>query len=173
MIVLNLKSVGGCVFRRAKLNIFVLDTNIKCCAQYHVDKHIVKMVLETTQLLNNSIFINNKQAILPYKITHLNHPATQWASTNKANFRWLNQLGLALCQEYTYRYNRRHKCQDILEYFSASEFKIPEGELTPFIQCMPDQYRQADPVLAYREYYRKEKRDFAKWTKRPNPEWWF
>jgi hypothetical protein len=130
------------------------------------------MVLETTQLLNSAIFLNNKRAILPYRITHQNHPATKWTATNKSNFMWLADLGLALCEEYTFRYDKRHKCQDIIEYFHRSNFDMPRGELTPFVQCMPHQYHNADAVEAYRAYYRAEKCGFAKWKKRSVPSWW-
>lgn len=154
------------------MNIFVLDTDIDRCARYHCDRHVVKMVLETTQLLNNARIIHNPNASLIYKLTHKNHPATHWTATNKSNFKWLTELGLALCSEYTFRYNKRHKCQNIIEFFSKQDFFIPNGELTPFVQCMPEIYRGNNAVDAYRRYYINEKRDIAVWSKRFSPEWW-
>jgi hypothetical protein len=154
------------------MNIFVLDLDFNKCAQYHADRHCVKMILEGAQLLNNAIQQHNPDFSKIYKVTHKNHPASKWASTNRANFNWLNNLVLALCKEYTYRYGRIHKCQSILEYFATSEFNIPIGELTPFAQCMPEIYRQTNAVEAYREYYRKEKQHIAQWKNRPIPYWW-
>jgi hypothetical protein len=129
------------------------------------------MVLETTQILNNAIINYDENYVRVYKQTHKNHPVTIWASTNQSNFRWLNKLGLALCEEYTYRYQKRHKCQDIIEYFFNYNFDMPNGELTPFVQCMPEKYHNKDAVQAYREYYRQEKWSFAKWKNRKIPDW--
>lgn len=149
-----------------------MDTETVRCAQYHVDKHVVKMILETTQLLNNARIKHNPNASRIYRETHKNHPATIWTAQTRSNFNWLCNLGLALCEEYTYRYGKTHKCQEIITYFDKSDFYLPKGNLTPFAQCMPDIYRCDDAVQAYREYYRKEKADIAKWSKRSIPEWW-
>lgn len=155
------------------MNIFILhDTDFDLCAQYHCDKHVVKMILETTQLLNNARFKHNPSLSPIYKPTHINHPCSIWASETRSNFNWLTNLGLALCKEYTLRYNKRHKCHDIIEFFSESDMYLPDGNLTPFAQCMPDQYKHKNAVEAYRNYYRGEKRDIAKWTTRSTPDWW-
>lgn len=131
------------------------------------------MIIETTQLLNNARIIHDPFYDRIYKQTHMRHPASLWASDNKSNFEWLNDLGLALCKEYTYRYNRIHKCQQYLEFFKNIPFDMPNGEMTPFVQCMPEKYRQDNAIEAYREFYRNEKRSFAKWKKRPTPLWWY
>lgn len=154
------------------MNIFILDTDVKRCAQYHVDKHIVKMILETTQLLNNARIKYFPKADHVYRKTHENHPASIWASANKSNFDWLCKLGLELCKEYSYRYGKIHKCQAIIEEFYKSPMKPPYGELTNFAQCMPDIYKRKDAVEAYRNYYCGDKRNIAKWSKRNIPEWW-
>lgn len=156
------------------MNIFVLHTNPVIAAQMQCDKHVVKMVLETAQMLST---ITNG----PYKPTHVNHPCTLWAGKCVGNLYWLIDHGLALCSEYTKRYDKRHKCQDIIEdtHFTIEDnlhLLFPERmhddlSLTPFAQCMPEQFRQENPVLAYRAYYHSK--PFAAWDKgRPAPSWW-
>jgi hypothetical protein len=156
------------------MNIFVLDRNTKLCAQYHNNRHVVKMILETTQLLNN-VFIKHDPNYVPvYKPTHKNHPASIWASENLSNFKWLLQLGLDLCEEYTFRYDKVHKCESILREFakSKSRDKIPHGELKQFALCMPEQYHSSDPVAAYRNYYKGDKQHIADWKRRTPPAWY-
>ena len=156
------------------MNIFVLDTDVKRCAQYHVDKHVTKLLLESTQLLNNALITNDNSYIPVYRPTHLKHPASLWTAESLQNFEWLNDLALALCDEYTYRYGKTHKCQSILERFnvSLSKNKMSNVGMTPFVKCMPDQYKVNDVVESYRNYYRGDKAYIAKWTKRDKPEWW-
>jgi hypothetical protein len=132
------------------------------------------MILECTQLLNNALIANDKSYVPVYCQTHKNHPVSVWVSQSRSNFEWLLNLALALCTEYSYRYNKVHKCQAILESFSISpsKFKMSNNGLTPFAKCMPDQYKVDDPVESYRNYYRGDKAYIAKWTKRSQPEWW-
>lgn len=157
------------------MNIFVLDLDVKRCAQYHLDKHCVKMILESTQLLNNALIANDDSYVHIYKQTHKNHPASLWASQSLQNFEWLNNLALALCTEYTYRYGKIHKCQSMLEQFdvSSSKMKISNVGIMPFAKCMPDKYKVDDAVESYRNYYRGDKAYIARWTKRDPPEWWY
>jgi hypothetical protein len=145
------------------MNIFVLSPNPVKAAQMQCDKHVVKMCLETAQMLST---ISNG----PYKPTHANHPCTLWAGANRTNYNWLVKHGLALCDEYTYRYDKRHKCRDIIESLSTPPEHIPIG-ITPFAQCMPDECKHTDPMVAYRQYYHT-KSAFAQWTKRSAPHWW-
>ena len=154
------------------MNIFVLDADVKRCAECHLDKHTVKMILETTQLLNNAMISNHKDYQPAYKPTHLKHPCSLWTSKSGGNFQWLCNLGLALCEEYTFRYGKIHKCQSHIEMFNKNADLNKNEEMTPFALCMPDQYKTLDPVSAYRAYYLGEKKEIAKWTKREKPEWW-
>lgn len=131
------------------------------------------MILETTQLLNNAMIAGNSDYIPVYKKTHYNHPASIWCRDSKSNFAWLVDLGLALCTEYTYRYNKKHKCQDIIEFFSEykQSINLPNVGLTEFAICMPDQYKTEDAVESYRKYYIGEKAHIAFWKKRSAPDW--
>jgi hypothetical protein len=156
------------------MNIFVLDKNITRCAEYHVDKHVVKMILESTQLLNNALIANDPSYVPVYRQTHKNHPCSLWSSKSRSNFDWLVDLSLALSEEYTYRYSKIHKCTSIIKQFkkSQSRLQIPDVGLTEFAKCMPDPYKVDDPIESYRNYYRTDKAYIAKWSKRNIPVWW-
>jgi len=145
------------------MNIFILDTNPDIAASMQCDKHVVKMVLETAQIL--STICGG-----PYKPTHANHPCVQWAQANQTNFKWLRRHGLALSAEYTLRYGKIHKCESVIRS-ARPPSTLPIG-ISPFVQCMPDQFKDKDPVVAYRKYYHS-KASFATWNKdREPPYWW-
>ena len=146
------------------MNIFALSNDPKLAALLHLDKHVVKMPLETAQMLST---VNGG---FPYKATHKNHPCTLWAGKSKANYDWLVKLGLSLCDEYTYRYGKVHKCQAVIERLQSPPECVPDGDLMPFAQAMPDECKRDDAVDAYKEYYRVHKALIAKWTKRDVPE---
>ena len=152
------------------MNIFVLDTDPIKCAEYHVNAHAIKMVLETAQLLCGVHWVEGGEA--PYKLSHRNHPCSIWAHECVENYVWLCDLGLALSKEYSHRYNKRHKSQDIIEWCYD---KIPNlrsnGVMTPFALAMPDECKIGNVVESYREYYMKEKRNLASWKMRSIPQW--
>ncbi len=152
------------------MNIFVLDTDPKTCAVYHNDKHVVKMILETAQLLCGVHWVNGGEA--PYKLSHKNHPSAIWARECIENYIWLCDLGLELCNEYTYRYGKRHKSQDIIEWCLLNAPSLAtKGDITPFALAMPDECKIGDAVASYRAYYMVEKRGFAVWKNRETPQW--
>jgi hypothetical protein len=135
------------------------------------------MILETSQIL--CTVLNEKGFNAPYKSTHKNHPCVKWAGKSFGNFEYLVDLLYSLNAEYEFRYN---KCTSHLSFIKITEFlnsvsttttmyTFDQLERTPFVQCMPDQYRCNDPVQAYRNYYIGEKQHIAKWTKRPVPKW--
>ncbi|MBM7624459.1 pyrimidine dimer DNA glycosylase/endonuclease V [Sporohalobacter salinus] len=151
------------------MNIFILDKNIKKCAQYHANKHVIKMILESAQLLCSAHWMTGSEA--PYRLTHKNHPCSKWVRESIENYRWLVKLGLALCKEYTYRYGKTHKTEEKLEWLRDNEPDLPNKEMTDFVLAMPDKYKCQDPVQAYRAYYRREKKEMAAWKNRPVPDW--
>ena len=152
------------------MNIFVFDEDPVLCAQYHPDKLLVKMVLETAQLLCTVQHLRG-EASPPYKKTHSAHPAVLWTCESIANYRWLVELGLALAVEYTYRYGRRHKSQDVIEWCRDHEPDLPSGPRTPFALMMPDQYKTDSAEESYRRYFREDKAHLASWTSREDPHW--
>lgn len=155
------------------MNIFVLDTDPKKCAVYHNDKHVVKMILETAQLLCGSHHVTESQYEIPYKLSHKNHPCSIWVRECIENYIWLCDLGLELCEEYTYRYGKRHKSQDIIEWCLINTPNIPtNGDITPFALAMPDECKVGTAIDSYRAYYMVEKRNLASWKNRQTPEWY-
>jgi len=153
------------------MNIFVLDYDPQKCAEYHCDKHCVKMILETAQLLCGVHHMLGNDA--PYRLSHKNHPCSIWVRECKENYLWLCDLGIELCKEYTYRYGKRHKSQDIIEWCLINVPNLNEnGEITPFKLAMPDVCKiDNDPIGSYRKYYIDFKKDFAKWKDRDIPKW--
>jgi hypothetical protein len=152
------------------MNIFILDTNIERCAQYHCDQHVVKMILESVQMLCTAL--NKKGFTTPYKSTHIKHPCVLWVEESFENFLWLQDLALALNTEYRFRFERDtdHKSISVLNEISNCNYE--NLGLTEFAQAMPDKYKvPGDAVSAYRQFYLGEKMKFAKWTKRSVPEW--
>ena len=151
------------------MNIFVLDRDPEIAATMACDKHVVKMILETAQMLCSAA--RAKGAWAPYRQTHKKHPCTLWAGKSQGNWEWLVSHGLALCAEYTLRYGKRHKSKSIIEYCAHLKLDFEQVELTPFPQAMPAEYKNSCVVTAYRNYYRGEKSRFATW-KTKTPTWW-
>lgn len=182
------------------MNIFYLSSDPKFCAQYHVDKHVVKMILETCQLLSTAHRIldgtesvqlsstNRKQKVwtlldresdqLLYKATHVNHPSAVWVRQSYENYVWLAKLLVELSDEYTYRFGKIHKCTQIglIDWLLANEPKnIPMGSNFSEPPCaMPEQYIVPNnSILSYRNYYTHGKSHLHKWTKRFDPHFLF
>ncbi len=116
--------------------------------------------------------LNKRGFETPYKPTHEKHPCVLWVEESYTNFTWLKSLALALNLEFRYRYehNKDHASIQVVREIAALSYE--DRGLTPFAQAMPEQYRRKnDAVGAYRAFYRGEKAKFAKWTKRPVPQW--
>ncbi len=152
------------------MNIFVLDTDIKKCAKYHCDRHVIKMLLEGVQILCT---VCSKTGIeVPYRATHHQHPCVLWAGESIQNWRWLKKLVLALNTEYKYRYRKKNDHKSFTVAAALSEPKLANLGLTEFSQVMPQEFHvSGDPVTAYRWYYVADKKTIAKWTRRRVPRW--
>ena len=152
------------------MNIFVLDLDVKKCAEYHVNSHVVKMILEQNQLLCGVHWVNGGEA--PYKLSHRNHPCAIWTRECIENYLWLCDMTLELCLEYTHRYGKRHKSQDVLEWCYDNKPNLrSNGDITPFALAMPDECKVGNAVESYRMYYMTEKRGLASWKMRNQPQW--
>ena len=152
------------------MNIFVLDLDPKLASQYHNDRHVVKMILETAQILCTTHH-NLGNHDVPYRSTHKNHPCTAWTRKSFDNYKWLEKLGLCLCEEYTFRYEKIHKSQEIIENLPDPD--LDQFGLTEFALAMPEEYQiPNDPVTSYRLYYKRGKSHLASWKKRGKPFWW-
>ena len=158
------------------MNIFYLSFDPRTCAAEHCDKHVVKMILETAQLLSNAHhMLDGDQVIRPiYKLTHKNHPSAVWVLSSQPHYKWLWLLLVELCKEYTFRYGKVHKVEreGLLEILKVPPVNIPSNFwLNDPPPAMPDEYKTADAIKSYRNYYKGAKKHFAKWTNRPVPEW--
>ena len=154
------------------MNIFFLDFDTQKCAQYHCDKHVVKMILETAQLLCGVHHVTPQVTPqVPYKLSHKNHPCAIWSRESLSNYLYLCDLGLELCKEYTYRYGKRHKSQDVIEWCLVNKPLIKDIGFTTPPKAMPDEYKVMDVVESYRNYYIGAKKDFCVWKNRDTPEW--
>lgn len=152
------------------MNIFVLDKSPLYAAEYHCDSHVVKMVLETAQIMSA---VHHRHPAdgdyYRYKPTHLNHPCTKWAMQSLDNYMWLRDLGIYLGREFTYRYYNVHKSAKVLEALPPPD--LESSGFTPFAQAMPDKYKHDDPVQAYRQYYLGAKRHLLRYSRRGKPDW--
>jgi hypothetical protein len=166
------------------MNIFVLSRNVRTCARMHCDQHVVKMPLESAQLLSIALHCADSarwQELngcgLVYKPTHFNHPCALWTRACINNYLWLAALGLELCAEYEYRFGEakgaKHRCEPVLRALIGNAPALPRKRcITPFALAMPEECQIAnDPVASYRQYYIQHKLPFARWTKRERPDW--
>ena len=180
------------------MNIFILSTDIDKCAEYHVDKHVTKMILEAAQMLATTVWVDKligyvprkldsaelaiiraemvmlpsigERTFLRYKAAHLNHPCSIWARTSYDNYQWLQVYANALNEEAQYRGYKPHaSCAEVNSM--PEPFRLKSIGLTPFAQAMPDEYKSDDAVTAYRTYYKNDKADIATWKRRQQPEW--
>ena len=152
------------------MNIFVLSEDVKEAAEWHVDRHVVKMPLESAQMLCTALIINGCNDVV-YKPAHVKHPCTLCAAATRSNFEWLCRLGVELCSEYTYRYGREHASEKVIRSCHEKCSNIPAGVLTSFAQAMPIEYKGECAITAYRLYYVKGKSHLASWKNRSKPCW--
>ena len=152
------------------MNIFVLDTDPVRAAEMMCDKHVIKMILETNQMLSTVARREGYDA--PYKSTHARHPCTLWTGESRQNWDWLVRHSRALCEEYTRRYGRVHKSQLVTSWAENLDIDLPGTGQTSFRLAMPDVYKCSNPVTSYRRYYLGEKSGFARWKTGNTPSWW-
>ena len=131
------------------MNIFFLHKDPSRAAKAQCDKHIVKMVLETTQMLSPAARRNGFD--IGYKSAYPNHPMTRWVGDNNYNFSWALDHAQELSKEYVARYNKFHACQKVINKFLSLKGSYINFSEPP--QCMPDEFKCDDYVRAYRDYY--------------------
>jgi len=155
------------------MNIFVFDQDFTTNAQYHCDKHVVKMITEYAQLLSGAVRSTGVDA--GYKQTHMSHPCAIWARFSIENYEWLCKLTIAVHKEWQYRYN--HPANHYHKAFKVAALlpwpELPSRGMTPFAQAMPSEYSiPHNAITAYRNYFNGEKQHIASWTNRNQPEWY-
>ena len=170
--------------RKNKMNLFILSRNKRKIAEYMMDKHIAKILLEAVQMLCSAKRILDPEDKINdklYKLAHKNHPVTIWCRTSRENFIWTLDLIDEMHKEWKFRYghpeSKLHKSYLvalILRENIPDEYTFPEIGLTKFALAMPDEYKCEDPVEAYRNYYMSpEKQKIASWKKnREKPAWY-
>ncbi len=163
------------------MNIFALSQDPITAAQLQCDKHVVKMILETAQMLSTAHreLGSNISSNLLYKKTHVNHPSAMWIRETSDNYTWAVRHFEALCDEYTFRYGKTHLSDTKLRkaFCENMPLAISSGKLSSPPQCMPPQYHVrkshvfdwAASIAAYTQYYGAEKSAIARYTKRPTP----
>lgn len=179
------------------MNIFYLAKDPVEAARYHLDKHVVKMILEYAQLLCTAHrLVDGEQVagltktgrkksvwVLPddrndvlYSATHVNHPSAVWARARACNYEWLYKLFVATCDEYTYRYGKVHvtdaKFRSVLKLHPRNIKKSKDDQWLGPTPAMPDECKViGDHITSYRRYYIDKKAEMAKWTNREPPDW--
>lgn len=175
------------------MNIFYLHEHPQTCAQQHVDKHVVKMILEYAQLLSTAhrVLDGNVSTRLSstgrkqkwyslgdhrdttlYSATHINHPSAKWARHSVENYNWLYTLWCCLMTEYTYRYGKVHSSARLTKDLYNPPKNIEQGEFTPPWRAMPDEFKvDGDTLQSYRNYYNGAKSHMFSWKKREVPDW--
>lgn len=143
------------------MNIFYLDRDPVHAAQMQCDRHVVKMILETAQLLSTAhIELDGEQ--VAYRATHKNHPSAIWARQSVENYQWLYRHLQALGDTYTRRYGKVHKTiQTHSETLSRPPRAIPRAGFTDPPQCMYDRCKTVDTVAAYKAYYAAKAAEWA------------
>jgi hypothetical protein len=174
------------------MNLFFLDIDPKKCAEYHCDKHVVKMILELVQMLYTAHNVLKTQDLPDdsYRSFSAKHPTCIWIRQNAVNYNYATTVAKHLCEEYTYRYNRIHTCEKHVDWLKANlptfnkiETYTPQTILsynkkfqdlghTPVPLAMYDDVKYPDTFKSYRFYYIVHKREFARWTSRQQP-WWY
>ena len=149
------------------MNIFVTSSCPVECARNLCDRRVIKMVLESAQMLSTAL--REHGVDVGYKSTHKNHPSNVWARETRANWNWLYKHAMALCKEYTKRYNKIHKSQAVIESLYAHISSIPDGNLTQFANCAANQsigvsYKHFDNVCVAYQLYLNDRWDTDKRT---------
>lgn len=180
------------------MNLFVLSKDPVEAAQLQCDKHVVKMVVESAQMLSTAHRMldgalekrsskSGKTTVkywsLPderentfYKAVHMHHPCTVWTMQSNNNYTWHWVHFAALCDEYKYRYGKVHATDKLLrEPLRSLPQNIPVGYLTQqplAMKANPECMNENDVVGSYRKFYQTKQHRFKMaWTKRDIPEW--
>jgi len=153
------------------MNLFFLSKDPVKAAQLQCDRHIVKMVIETAQMLSAAHHVNGSQldTDMLYKKTHVNHPSTVWCRTSLANYTWAYEHFIALCDEYTHRYGKVHLTDTKFRELLKTAPTMTSDAYTKAPKCMPIEYQCGSLIESYRAYYYYTKRSFAKYTNRSVP----
>lgn len=183
------------------MNLFYLDSDLDKCAEYHIDRHVNKMILEAAQLICTALWVDKLVGFVPRKLTsdelkiikeemkiqralsmeertfpylacHHNHPSGIWTRSSLENFYWTNCYAFALQSEAHYRYGSIHKSFKVLCNLPEPQ-NMPDVGFTNFLLAMPDEIKdEENPIQSYRNFYMLDKAAIGGYTGRPYPPWW-
>jgi hypothetical protein len=175
------------------MNIFYLHHDPHIAATMAVDSHVIKMILESAQLLSTAHRLldgteyigksasgrkakrwklsDNLDSMI-YQATHINHPSAVWCRQSSANYQWLYWHFVGLIDEYHYRYGKVHKCDAMKSALTDLPKNIKHGPFTQPTPAMDAKYIVSkDSIENYRNYYINGKSHLHKYTNRQAPEW--
>ena len=178
------------------MNIFFIDKDPRIAAQMQCDRHIVKMCIESAQMLSTAHRIldgheymetslggrnvrrwrlEDEREWILYKVVHVNHPCTVWTRENSANYLWHYEHFIALCDEYTHRYGKVHATDKLLRKPLSQlprNIIMRESITQPALAMEESCKAEKTPVECYRRFYEtKQNRFDMHWTNRRVPEW--
>jgi hypothetical protein len=187
------------IISKGAMNIFALHPKPRKAARWHVDTHVVKMLLETCQLLYTAHWVlfypdllqhksvmklsqAQKELEVPeymwsaptaYRPCHTHHPCAVWTRASSENYMWLATLGVELAREYRFRFKKTHSCEEHIQWLADNlPLTIAMGPHSPFAMAMDIEYKvSTNPIVSYRNYYRKGKAGLIKYTGRHVPHW--
>ncbi len=133
------------------MNIFYINEDPIIAAQELADDHIRKMQIESAQMCCTAHWETRGTAL--YKRAHKNHPSTIWTRQSIQHYRWLVKHGLEICSEFTKRYGKYHKTQEVLEWCQINEPNIPDNGFVTPPQCMPEEFKRSNTIEAYKNFY--------------------
>lgn len=153
------------------MNIFYIHEDPIQSAKDLTDQHVLKMGIESAQMLSTAHWMNGSEA--PYKKAHVNHPSTKWTRESIQHYRWLAKHAKAILVEFTERYGKRHRTEDIVDWLIVNEPKLEDKGFVPPPQCMPEEFKNPDTITAYRKFYIKDKLEVKKlkYAKAKQPAW--
>ena len=151
------------------MNIFYLHPDPVVAAQLHCDKHVVKMILESAQILCAVHDRHGSWQGFMYKPAYVKHPSVLWAGDSAPNYVWLWHLSMALCAEYTARYGKVHTTQALLVKLETPPPMLADNGVSEPPQCMPDECKADSAIDAYRTYYKHKRTVISmKWNRTDN-----
>ena len=121
---------------------------------------VVKMILESCQMMCTAINLQHDEQVTPYRNVHAKHPSTLWVRESSSNFEYLVEHTLAMLEEYTERFGKTHKCAGVLEKILDvyDESLFPKQEQTKLPLCMPQEFKSDNIVDSYRRFYASKPR---------------
>lgn len=158
------------------MQLFILDKNPTLAVHYLADCHVIKLCLETAQILSGVIirYGGVLSTDMP-KPQNINHPVIEAIDTN-TKVSWVLSYFESLLEEYSNRFGRKHKYDNLLGlYFSYFPVATNTVGNCLGLACIFTNFitNKTDIVDAHRDYYRFKKSIIKRWkyTNCKEPNW--